>query len=1585
MVLAELPDIWSDWANQAKQSTLDPERQAFVQQNGPYARRYGAQTGIAPEVLLAMKASETNWGKAGSTYGIKGKGPSGMSEMLDTWEAGPNGERIPTRAEFATYANEDEANQHLIDVLNQPNFRPALDYVKQSGDSAGFLHMINQAGYATDPNWANSIVGIANSLSGTPIPDSPMAPTAHLDTSGTIKPPGTEPTSAIQNMARLVVNKRISAEESRQAVVDEEARARLETELGTPMPALPHEDISPPSTGSAGLMPSALLAGSNGGSAGNADVTDGNAGDVPYAVGQNDPAVLQANSQSRLQGIANGVGGNVAGQVKDWATSDVPYADKAKSAVETAFDTSIPGTKGAAKLADLNPYFGALNMVNRGVNVGHSIAGLAGLDTPTGGQVIASQVPTTPFAIAQTAPPGELIKGAGMLRRAVTGVEDAGAAVKGAEGVLGIVGKNDRQINDAFKRSIQIGEDAKQAVLAAGGSMQEARQAGMKAVREAQSAEGAVQDAAMATDRAVASDPYTNTGKRLNATASELSDRMGNAVMGEGGSAPSLDAIQTGSPFEGTFYRGESDFAHVWRDGVTPDRGRFFTPDRNTALGYAGTGGGSRLTTERLTFDNPLVIDSAGGSREAAANALEIKLGAGSILDHDAKIAGAARAKGYDAVVYPKQGEIQDLGAVGRGSALSREADALDAAARNRPSEGSTIGDIAIAAKRLGDPASEIRRQLQQGGGEPDTVNAMAARTPEENARLKAERTAGATEPIARAMEEQLSLENAVRTSGPLSGTAEGSQQVKEALAAEEFQRSQNVVSERVQQAAQHDTAGFPGTGEAIKAEGKSGAQAGFGFAPPPGPTESAAHRAYREVVSLINAPISLVTYGHEPVFRQGIGFALSHPTTAREAIGNLVTTALHPEAAQAINDGLNARPFVKAAMDLGWLHEGDRPAETVVNKVLNAIPGMKNSRESARIYLTTLRKAGYEDEAARLAKSGVTDPAEFKALWDTVSDVTGHGLRGQSLSVGGINPVFSPQALLGRFRGLIDPIAPDLANVKAGGNIVSGTGARNVAVKNLLAIGGLALAVDGIAKAAGADLKWDLLDTPLGKVSVGSSTVDPTAGYNSIFRLGARTFDAAQSGDMGRVRDAVSGFVNGQLGPVSGTLLATFLGHDWQGKDFNLIKQVLADPTQKGSLARQLIVPIAANSLIDGIQAHGLAGAALASPSLGAMSVETNLIQDARDKAAERLSGGKVTTYEEAKSQPLLRQQVENDPAVIAAKGSRSESQQFTVDQHAPIKAEVDRQETLFKQNQNTTKLRDVYHDATQRNIQAAVDFSLQYGDQLSKLSQTEQQKALREYYAIDPKIPDGQPDAGGGDFERQASERLDYLKAHPEYSDFIKQSLQVAENNKTPLHQNYDSYIAAKKQAGYFDIKPDDQKATEKRAALDRANPALDVASWYFGSTAAAPGAGLNSMAAVDLALKTYADRPVVLAGYSRPLNQTPAVRQIFDGTRSVIQNYEDAIASPVNLDNAAANIQRGAKFSDLTPQKQSEAKSSVSRDLQATHPDLDATLAFFGRSESLASQRAKEILDTMIAHSGIKDASKDKQLAKITLVAR
>ncbi len=142
--------------------------QNFVQQLWPHARDAARQLGVAPEALLAQAALETGWGRSviaqpdGTSsynlFGIKAAGNwNGKQVNVPTLEYA-GGVPVRSRASFRAYDSYAESFQDYVQLVrDNPRYRDAL---RQAGDPGAYLKALQSAGYATDPAYANKIVGI---------------------------------------------------------------------------------------------------------------------------------------------------------------------------------------------------------------------------------------------------------------------------------------------------------------------------------------------------------------------------------------------------------------------------------------------------------------------------------------------------------------------------------------------------------------------------------------------------------------------------------------------------------------------------------------------------------------------------------------------------------------------------------------------------------------------------------------------------------------------------------------------------------------------------------------------------------------------------------------------------------------------------------------------------------------------------------------------------------------------------------------------------------------------------------------------------------------------------------------------------------------------------------------------------------------------------------------------------------------------------------------------------------------------------------------------------------------------------------
>jgi len=140
----------------------------FVDKMMPYAKEAAAIIGVSPQTLIAQAALETGWGqkivaddKKSSSFNLfnikADKRWDGEQVDVNTIEY-REGVALKEKASFRAYDSFEESFSDFSQFIkNSPRYEKALDNV---GNSARFLQELQQAGYATDPNYASKIMSV---------------------------------------------------------------------------------------------------------------------------------------------------------------------------------------------------------------------------------------------------------------------------------------------------------------------------------------------------------------------------------------------------------------------------------------------------------------------------------------------------------------------------------------------------------------------------------------------------------------------------------------------------------------------------------------------------------------------------------------------------------------------------------------------------------------------------------------------------------------------------------------------------------------------------------------------------------------------------------------------------------------------------------------------------------------------------------------------------------------------------------------------------------------------------------------------------------------------------------------------------------------------------------------------------------------------------------------------------------------------------------------------------------------------------------------------------------------------------------
>lgn len=141
--------------------------QSFVSSLKPYADKVAKTLGIDASLLLAQAALETGWGQK-MVANARGSSNNLFNIKADrSWQ----GERVTTQtleyhdqtpvmenAAFRSYATFQESFADYARFLaRNPRYQTALQH---GGDNEAFIRGIHQAGYATDPQYADKVLRV---------------------------------------------------------------------------------------------------------------------------------------------------------------------------------------------------------------------------------------------------------------------------------------------------------------------------------------------------------------------------------------------------------------------------------------------------------------------------------------------------------------------------------------------------------------------------------------------------------------------------------------------------------------------------------------------------------------------------------------------------------------------------------------------------------------------------------------------------------------------------------------------------------------------------------------------------------------------------------------------------------------------------------------------------------------------------------------------------------------------------------------------------------------------------------------------------------------------------------------------------------------------------------------------------------------------------------------------------------------------------------------------------------------------------------------------------------------------------------
>lgn len=168
---ANIKNANTDTANKI-QTFESPED--FIQKLYPGAEKIAKEMGVSPKAIISQAALETGWGK----FIIHGEGSNGKKENSfnffgikadSRWEGDKvrvttheyrDGQRVTEKADFRSYPTIEAGLQDYSKFLQNERYEKAM---AAGTNVEQYAKELQQAGYATDPQYAEKISRIANS------------------------------------------------------------------------------------------------------------------------------------------------------------------------------------------------------------------------------------------------------------------------------------------------------------------------------------------------------------------------------------------------------------------------------------------------------------------------------------------------------------------------------------------------------------------------------------------------------------------------------------------------------------------------------------------------------------------------------------------------------------------------------------------------------------------------------------------------------------------------------------------------------------------------------------------------------------------------------------------------------------------------------------------------------------------------------------------------------------------------------------------------------------------------------------------------------------------------------------------------------------------------------------------------------------------------------------------------------------------------------------------------------------------------------------------------------------------------------
>lgn len=755
---------------------------------------------------------------------------------------------------------------------------------------------------------------------------------------------------------------------------------------------------------------------------------------------------------------------------------------------------------------------------------------------------------------------------------------------------------------------------------------------------------------------------------------------------------------------------------------------------------------------------------------------------------------------------------------------------------------------------------------------------------------------------------------------------------------------------------------------------------------------ESLTENIFTQLWALTSFPKAMLAgIDRSAVIRQG-GPLIRHGAQVREAFAKTLiiaedaadaakikrATGIDVPSAEEVMREVHTSKWAKTREIAGLFEEEwgpgarlDKRNEQFMSKFARLIPGGPMAERAFVVYLNKLRADVFDSIMDKWTREGrsfipgskkMITEGDIKALATYINAATGRGDLGafEGAAMWLSRGFFSPRLLIARYQVLAQFFAPNTPWL-----------VRQEMAKDLATYYGAGITLLTLADLSGlAEVELDPRSADFGKMRIGDTRIDIWGGHQQMARYMTQFATGQTKSSTGEIYDidrmeVVTRYLRSKLSPSAGFGLNLAFEEDMKGDKFDLLSW---------NTVAETFTPLFLQDIHEAVKENGLKGLAYAPLSFLGAGVQTYTTaaeerNRERDKESMARHGVKYadlpekfpdrgfSLQEEINQLENVKGKVEKAREVSA---DTDYGQQRTVDDqvNAIFQKRQDDAEAAFDAGTLPKPLPEIYSDINKERAGARLQRELQRDPNLP----AGKYSALLDGYFDKVVYEDGVIDWDATEVERER-----YLETlTPDDQARLDDFLGVTESRKSEKMQRYHKYLDEREALGYYREGITPQELQE----LDRANPAQDVANWYWKGGVNAPGAKtpvLQSAEAVQQALAMNTGRPVKIEGLARPINQDEGSLAGWERSQRAIDVYFNGLD---RFYDAEARRLYGMSFEELKVKRPGNVASvvgNIREQVRAQTPELDAWLMWWGATETLQSVAAAQVLSQITQQYG------------------